>query len=280
MTEPFLGPLSPGGPILLVGAGKMGGALLEGWLAGGLDPALVAVLDPGLPSDVAERLRARGVTLAPEPSALPTPAAILFAVKPQMATEALPSAAGFVGPDTVVVSILAGTTLTTLRAGLPAGAAVVRTMPNTPASVGRGITACVAGEGVSAAQRALADRLLQACGEVVWVDDEALIDAVTGVSGSGPAYVFLMAESLARAGAAAGLPLDLAAKLARVTVEGAGELLHRSPETAPEALRRNVTSPNGTTAAALKVLMAEDGLDPLLERAVAAATARSRELAG
>ncbi|WP_020185991.1 pyrroline-5-carboxylate reductase [Methylopila sp. 73B] len=279
MTDHSIGPLSSGGPILLVGAGKMGGALLDGWLAGGLDPALVAVVDPGLPTAAAERLAAQGVVLAPEPGSLPPPAAILFAVKPQMATAALPSVAGFIGPDTVVVSILAGTTLRTLRSGLPDGAAVVRTMPNTPASVGRGITACVAGEGVNARQRALADRLLQTCGEVVWVDDEALIDAVTGVSGSGPAYVFLMAESLARAGVAAGLSPELAGKLARATIEGAGELLHRSPET-PETLRKNVTSPNGTTAAALGVLMAADGLDPLLERAVAAATARSRELAG
>lgn len=256
----------------------MGGALLDGWLAGGLDAAFAAVIDPGLPEDAAAALRARGVRLAPEPGDLAPPAAILFAVKPQMAAEALPTAARFAGPDTVLVSILAGTTLATLSAGLPAGTAVVRAMPNTPAAVGRGITVCVAGAGVTEAQRALADRLLRASGLVEWVEDETLIDAVTGVSGSGPAYVFLLAESLARAGVAAGLAPELAVKLARATVEGAGELMFRSPEIRPETLRKNVTSPNGTTAAALQVLMDEGGLDPLLERAVAAAVDRAREL--
>ncbi|MFL1877209.1 pyrroline-5-carboxylate reductase, partial [Hansschlegelia beijingensis] len=159
------------------------------------------------------------------------------------------------------------------------GQAIIRAMPNTPAAVGRGVTGCVAGSEARPEQRDLADRLLRAVGDVVWVEDEGLIDAVTGVSGSGPAYVFLLVETLARAGVAAGLPADLAQTLARKTVEGAGELLARSSEP-PEILRRNVTSPNGTTAAALKVLMAEGGLAPLMERAVAAATRRSRELAG
>lgn len=278
-SENVAAPLAPGGPVLLVGAGKMGGALLDGWLARGLDPALVAVVDPGLPDEAAAALRARGATVAPEPGSIAAPAAILFAVKPQMVAAAIPSAAAFAGPDTVVVSILAGTTLATLSAGLPPGTAVVRAMPNTPAAVGRGITVCVAGPGVSAAQTALAHKLLQASGQVEWVEDEPLIDAVTGVSGSGPAYVFLMVECLARAGVAQGLPPELAATLARATIEGAGELLHRQPGIAPETLRTNVTSPNGTTAAALAVLMAEDGLDLLIEKAVAAAVDRARELA-
>lgn len=280
MTAEFSGPLDPGGPVLLVGAGKMGGALLDGWLAGGLDPALVAVVDPGLPPEAADVLRAKGATVAPEPGSIPPPAAILFAVKPQMAASAIPSAAAFAGPDSVVVSILAGTTLKTLAAGLPAGTAVVRAMPNTPAAVGRGITVCVAGNGVTEAQRSLAHQLLQASGVVEWVEDELLIDAVTGVSGSGPAYVFLLVECLARAGVAQGLSPELAAKLARATIEGSGELLHRQPEISPETLRKNVTSPNGTTAAALAVLMADGGLDPLIEKAVAAAADRARELAG
>ncbi|MFN7192949.1 MAG: pyrroline-5-carboxylate reductase, partial [Rhodospirillales bacterium] len=161
---------------------------------------------------------------------------------------------------------------------LGSGIAIVRAMPNTPASVGRGISGAYASPAVSPDQRALADRLLRSVGAVEWVASEALIDAVTAVSGSGPAYVFLLAEALADAGAKAGLPADLAQRLARATVAGAGELLHQAPESA-EQLRKNVTSPNGTTAAALAVLMATDGFGPLLERAVAAAAKRARELA-
>lgn len=279
MTATSVGPLQPGGPIVLIGAGKMGGALLDGWLAGELDPALAAVVDPGLPPEAAAALKGRGVTIAPDPTTLAAPAAVVLAVKPQMAADALPVAARFMKPETVLVSVLAGVTSAKLAAGLPDGAAVVRAMPNTPAAIGRGITGAFAAAGVSPAQTTLADALLKAGGQVEWLDDEGLIDAVTGVSGSGPAYVFLLAEALAQAGVKAGLPAELAARLARATVEGAGELLRRSPET-PETLRRNVTSPNGTTAAALAVLMADDGLAPLMARAVAAATDRSRELAG
>ena len=273
------GPLDAGGPVLLIGAGRMGGALLDGWLARGLDPSSVFVVDPALPEFSVERLKRAGVRLGPQAGELSNPAAILLAVKPQMAQGALPVAATFAGPDTVIVSVLAGTTLATLSAGFPKGQALVRAMPNTPAAVGRGVTGCVAGADVRPEQRDLADRLLRAVGDVVWVDDEGLIDAVTGVSGSGPAYVFLLVETLAKAGVAAGLPAELAETLARKTVEGAGELLARSAEP-PEILRKNVTSPNGTTAAALEVLMDKNGLAPLMERAVAAATRRSRELAG
>jgi pyrroline-5-carboxylate reductase len=181
------------------------------------------------------------------------------------------------GPDTLVLSIMAGRTLGFLEQALPGP--VVRAMPNTPAAVGRGITVAVPNKQVSAAQRELAQLLLTAIGAVEWVEDEALMDAVTAVSGSGPAYVFLLAETLARAGEAAGLPPDLAARLARATVAGSGELLHRSPLDAA-TLRENVTSPGGTTAAALEVLRSPKGLQPLLTEAVAAATKRSRELAG
>jgi pyrroline-5-carboxylate reductase len=181
-----------------------------------------------------------------------------------------------VGPGTLVVSIMAGTKIAALRAAC--GGAVVRAMPNTPAAIGRGITVAVAAQGVDAGQRAVADALLRATGAVEWVDDEALMDAVTAVSGSGPAYIFLLAEELARAGVAAGLPADLATKLARETVAGSGELLHCSDLDAA-TLRQNVTSPGGTTAAALGVLMGENGLKELMTRAVAAATARSKELA-
>ena len=197
-------------------------------------------------------------------------------MKPQSFREAGATFRPFTGPSTLVVSIMAGTTIAVLEA--VCGGSVVRAMPNTPAAIGRGITVAVAAKNVSAAQRAIADALLRATGSVEWVDKESLMDAVTAVSGSGPAYVFLLAEELARAGVAAGLPAELAGRLARETVAGSGELLHRS-ELAPATLRQNVTSPGGTTAAALDVLMGPNGLQPLLTRAVAAATQRSKDLA-
>jgi pyrroline-5-carboxylate reductase len=265
------------GTIVLVGAGKMGSAMLDGWLALGLSPRNVAVLEPQPTPEVAA-LAARGLQLNPSAAAIGEVAAVVVAVKPQVAPEVTPSLAPFVGAATVVVSIMAGRTLAFLAGALP-GAALVRAMPNTPAAIGRGITVAVANARVSDAQRALVDALLSAVGAVEWVADEGLMDAVTALSGSGPAYVFLLAETMAQAGAAAGLPPALAATLARATVAGAGELLHRSPLDAA-TLRQNVTSPGGTTAAALDVLMAKDGLAPLMRRAIAAATARSRELAG
>ena len=279
MNAHYAGPLDLGGPALLIGAGKMGGALLDGWLARGLDPSSVFVIDPALPDHALGKLEGLGVKMAPQPGELSDPAAILIAVKPQNAEAALPIAARFAGSSTVAISIMAGTTLKTLVAGLGDGAAIVRAMPNTPAAVGRGITGAFSGHGVDEVKHARAETLLNAVGEVVWVEEEGLIDAVTGVSGSGPAYVFLLVEAMAKAGVAAGLPPETALKLARKTVEGAGELLRQSPEPA-EILRKNVTSPNGTTAAALEVLMAKDGLDPLMEKAIAAATRRAKELAG
>lgn len=277
MNAHYAGPLDPGGPVLLIGAGKMGGALLDGWLARGLDPKTAFVIDPALSEPAADRLKVAGVRLGPQPGDLADPAAILLAIKPQMVEAALPTAARFAGPSTVVISILAGTTIATLSAGLPGNAAVVRAMPNTPAAVGRGVTGAFPGPSVTPTQRARADALLRAVGDVVWLEDEALIDAVTGVSGSGPAYVFAMVEAMAKAGVAAGLPPALAETLARKTVEGAGELLRRSPEP-PEILRKNVTSPGGTTAAALEALLADDGLDPLMARTIAACVKRAREL--
>jgi len=265
------------GTILLAGAGKMGSAMLEGWLALGLSPAKVAVLEPQ-PSRELAALSERGLRLNPSRDAAGEVAALVIAVKPQVADEALPALGQFVGGTTVVVSIMAGRTLRFLADGLP-GAAIVRAMPNTPAAIGRGITAAVANARVSDEQRALVDALLSAVGAVEWIADEALMDAVTALSGSGPAYVFLLAETMARAGTAAGLPAALAATLARTTVAGAGELLHRSPLD-PATLRQNVTSPGGTTAAALEVLMGEGGLERLMSEAIAAATKRSRDLAG
>src|SRR5215471_13491619 len=263
------------GTILLAGAGKMGGAMLTGWLAQGLDPRRVAVIEPH-PSPEISALAAKGVVLNPDVKSAGTVETLVAAVKPQMFREAGALLRSFVSDQTSVVSIMAGTTIASLQE--VCGGAVVRAMPNTPAAIGRGITVAVAAKNVSASQRATADSLLRATGSVEWVEDEGLMDAVTAVSGSGPAYVFLLAEELARAGIEAGLPAELATKLARETVAGSGELLHRSDQPAA-TLRQNVTSPGGTTQAALEVLMAKDGLQPLMIRAIAAATKRSIELA-
>jgi pyrroline-5-carboxylate reductase len=268
------------GSLLLAGAGNMGYALLSGWLERGLDPARVVVQEPSPLPHIRQALETRGVAIHSSIASLPEPpAVVVMAVKPQAMDQVLPPLAALIGPQTVVVSIAAGRQIAGLAAHLPQGAAVVRAMPNTPSSVSRGITVMVGNHHVTAAQRDVCDRLLSAVGEVGWVEDEALIDAVTAVSGSGPAYVFHLAEALAQAGVAAGLAPELAAKLARWTVAGAGELLHRS-ELDPATLRKNVTSPGGTTAAALEVLMAErGGLLDLMRKAVAAAAQRSRELA-
>jgi pyrroline-5-carboxylate reductase len=264
------------GTVLLVGAGKMGGALLEGWLARGLDPRHLAVRDPAPPPEVAKLLAELRIARDPDPTKF-SPDAIVLALKPQIAADAAPQLVPFVKAKTVVVSIMAGRTIASLEKAFPS-VAIVRGMPNTPASIGRGITVAVANQRVDVAKKKLANDLLSAVGVVEWVENERLIDAVTAVSGSGPAYVFLLAESLAKAGIAAGLPAELAMKLARETVTGSGELLHRSKHDAAK-LRENVTSPGGTTAAALEILMGKEGLDPLLAKAIAAAAKRSRDLA-
>jgi pyrroline-5-carboxylate reductase len=263
------------GTIVLAGAGKMGGAMLSGWLAGGLDATRVAVIEPS-PSDEIRALAARGIRLNPPAEDAAGATTLVVALKPQMFREAGAMLKSLSGPTTLVVSIMAGTTMSSIAE--VCGGAVVRAMPNTPAAIGRGITVAVAANNVSAARRAVADALLRATGSVEWIDDEQLMDAVTAVSGSGPAYVFLLAEELARAGVEAGLPPELATRLARETVAGSGELLHRS-DVPSATLRQNVTSPGGTTAAALDVLMGPDGMQSLLTRAVATATRRSKELA-
>jgi pyrroline-5-carboxylate reductase len=263
------------GTLALAGAGKMGGAMLTGWLAGGLDARRVVVIEPQ-PSPEIAALAARGIRLNPAASDIGAVETLVLAVKPQSFREAGIALKSFTGPATLVVSIMAGATIASIAA--TCGGAVVRAMPNTPAAIGRGITVAVAAKNVSAAQRGVADALLRATGAVEWVDDETLMDAVTAVSGSGPAYVFLLAEELARAGIEAGLPEQLATRLARETVAGSGELLRRS-EASSATLRQNVTSPGGTTAAALDVLMGPDGLQQLMIRAIAAATKRSKDLA-
>ena len=263
------------GPIVLAGAGKMGGAMLTGWLAGGLDARGLTVIEPHPSSDISALVK-KGVRLNPSPKDVGAAATLVVALKPQTFREAGAMLKSFTGPSTLVVSIMAGTPIASISG--VCGGSVVRAMPNTPAAIGRGITVAVAADNVSPAQRSVADALLRATGSVEWIDDENLMDAVTAVSGSGPAYIFLLAEELARAGVEAGLPADLATRLARETVAGSGELLHRS-DLASATLRQNVTSPGGTTAAALEVLMGPDGMQSLLTRAVAAATRRSKELA-
>ncbi|WP_413992652.1 pyrroline-5-carboxylate reductase [Labrys okinawensis] len=272
------GKLDIGGKLLLLGAGKMGSAMLEGWLKLGLDPAEVGALDPHLPPEASAALTRAGIAVNPDLAGFGTPAVVLLAIKPQMMLAAMKTVAPLFGSHTLAISIMAGKTIAGIAAELPANTAIVRAMPNTPAAVGRGITGAVPNAFVTPAQKAAADALLRSTGAVEWVEDEALIDAVTAVSGSGPAYVFNLVEALAAAGVKAGLPADMAMRFARATIVGSGELLHQSDLPAA-TLRQNVTSPGGTTAAALAVLMAEDGLTPLVERAVLAAQKRAGELA-
>ncbi len=273
------------GPILLVGAGRMGSALLKGWLAQGVAADRIFVQEPALTEDVAALIRDAGIGTGTPPALPAAPSVMLLAVKPQAMEGVLPSLALLAGPNTLLISIAAGTTIANIARHFAPDTAIVRAMPNTPAAIGRGITALYANAFVQPGQRDACAALLGAVGETVWLTDEAEMDAVTALSGSGPAYVFLLAECMAKAGEAAGLAPDLAAKLARATVSGAGELLYRS-DLDPAELRRNVTSPGGTTAAALSVLTGDGQggdrgpMQELLRKAIEAAARRSRELAG
>lgn len=264
-----------GRPIVLVGAGKMGGAMLAGW-ARTPPAAPVIVIDPKVSEEVAGIAAKMGATLAAAPPADTLAGVLIVAVKPQMMGDVLPSLAAMRDAETAVVSVAAGITIASLEDALGAGP-VVRTIPNTPAQIGRGVTVAVANAAVTDDQKQAATELLGAIGMVEWVDDEALIDAATAVSGSGPAYVFHVVECMAEGGRKAGLPADLAMRIARGTVSGAGALLD-STETDAATLRQNVTSPGGTTAAALEVLMGDEALQTLFADAIAAATKRAREL--
>lgn len=257
--------------LVMLGCGKMGSAMLQGWLSEGLRAQSVHVIDPH-PSDW---LRSTGVNInanLPE-----NPSVLMIAVKPQMMDEALPQVAPFGGGGTLILSVAAGTPIRTYEQSFGPGTRIVRSMPNTPAAVGKGITAIVGNSDATEADLDLAEAMLSAIGQVVRLSTEGQIDAVTGISGSGPAYIFYMIDTLAAAARAEGLPEDMAMHLAKATVAGAGALAEQAEET-PEQLRLNVTSPNGTTQAGLEVLMGENGLAPLMRRTVAAATARSREL--
>lgn len=262
--------------VVLVGAGNMGGAMLKGWIANGMSPENITVLDPSPSDAMKSMLVEQKITHAETPINVSPPDVLLLAVKPQMMEAVLPTLTGLVGDKTVAVSVAAGTTLDTICGAL-GDISAIRVMPNTPSLVSRGMSVGCPNIKASKEQRQNVYALMSAIGRMEWVEDEKLIDAVTAVSGSGPAYVFHLAECMAEAGIAAGLPEDLAMTLAVNTVSGAGELLHQSDE-APDILRKNVTSPNGTTAAALAVLMADDGMSPLIRKAVLAAKKRSEEL--
>jgi len=266
--------------LVLVGAGKMGEALLRGWLAGGLAPQRVTILEPKPSPAIAALAAERDIALNPPPEARRAPDALMLAIKPQSLEAAAPALTWLASPDTLVVSILAGKRVADLAARLPHARAFVRVMPNTPAAVGRGASAGAANAAVTAEQHGWTEKLMGAVGQFDWLADETLIDAVTAISGSGPAYVFALVEAMAEAGEKLGLPAELAMKLARATVEGAGELLHRQPAVTAAKLRENVTSPGGTTAAALAILRAPDGYPALLAKAAEAARDRARELAG
>ncbi len=266
------------GTLVLVGAGKMGGAMLEGWLATGADAEKLVVIDPFASVGMKALLAKHSVSLNPAVAGITNAEVVLVAVKPQMMDEVLPTIVSLGASKPLILSVAAGSTIATFERFFGKHAAVIRTIPNTPAAIGRGITAMCANSNVSAKQLQLATDLLKAIGEVVTVDREELIDCVTAVSGSGPAYVFYMTECLARAAEKIGIPPALAMQLARATVAGSGELM-RVTGTEAATLRQDVTSPNGTTYAALQVLMADDGMGPLFERAVKAAAVRSKELA-
>ena len=266
--------------VVLVGAGKMGGAMASGWLEAGLAASSLAILEPDPSAEVATLASACGAALNPEIAALAPPDVLALAVKPQSFGPVAAQMAPLAGKGTLVLSILAGKTIANLRARLPQARAFVRAMPNTPAAIRRGVTAAFANSEVSAGQRRWSEILFGAVGSFYWLEDETAIDAVTAISGSGPAYVFALTEALAAAAERLGLAADLSMRLARGTVEGAGELMRRESAAAPATLRRNVTSPGGTTAAALAVLQGAGGLDDLMTRAAAAARARAAELAG
>ena len=264
--------------IALIGAGNMGGAMLAGWLANGFSKDAITIIDPSPNAVMTESIAHNNLRHEAAVPANFFADVIIIALKPQIMDAALPALQAITGPKTVSVSVAAGKTLADLKAGL-GDTAIIRAMPNTPAQVRRAITVCVGNEKITGNHKKNVTVLLKSIGQVEWVDDEALIDAVTGLSGSGPAYVFHLVEAMSKAGQNAGLSKELADNLAKATVCGAGELMFQS-QFVPSKLRENVTSPNGTTQAALEVLMGEDGLTKLMTTAVAAATKRAGELAG
>jgi pyrroline-5-carboxylate reductase len=265
-------------PLLFFGAGKMGGAMLDGALKAGWPAAAITVIDPHPSADLSALALMMGFAL--NPASIAKPRLVIAAIKPQKLDEAAADLRQIVDADTIFLSIMAGKSIADIAMRLPALVKIIRAMPNTPAAIGRGITGAYALPSLEAEDLALVQQVLAALGALEWVASEALIDAVTALSGSGPAYVFFLVEALAKAGEKAGFSPELAMRFARATVEGAGALLHAAPQIEAAILRQNVTSPGGTTAAALEHLMAEDGLIPLMERTVLAAQARAKALSG
>ena len=263
--------------LLLIGCGKMGKALLKGWLNHGILPKAITIVEPMGIESVGAGKNVRVLASPNEIEASYKPGIIIFAIKPQVMDEIVPNYKRFVSPNTLYLSIAAGKPSTYFERLLGKKGAIIRTMPNTPAAVGCGMTVAFANPNVKKEQKQFAQFLLETIGKVSWLDDEASMDAVTAVSGSGPAYIFLLIECLTKAGKRLGLDPILAEQLARETVIGCGELVKKSDETA-ENLRQNVTSPGGTTAAALKILTGQNGMEALMIKAVEAATLRSQEL--
>jgi pyrroline-5-carboxylate reductase len=266
------------GTLVLAGVGKMGGAMLEGWLKAGADPKKIVAIDPKPPQEVLDLLTRHGIRHNPPIASITNAEVIIIAVKPQVMDDVLPNLVSLKSSHPLILSVAAGKTIATFAKHFGSDAAIIRTIPNTPAAIGRGITAMNANPNVSKTQMELANALLSSTGEVVTVADESMIDLVTAVSGSGPAYIFYLTECMAAAGEKIGLPPALAMQLARATVAGSGELMRQSGIDAA-ILRQNVTSPKGTTYAALQILMADDGMKPLFEKAITAAAKRSKELA-
>ena len=266
--------------LALIGAGNMGFALLEGWAGQGLQGQAVSIIEPNQSTQLKNLCKNKGFHLFSEPKSPAPSDAVVLAIKPQMLDASIQAAENFLHSGAVLISILAGKSIRDLSARFPQVRSIVRAMPNTPAAVGRGMTGLYANDATNPQQRDLTESLLKPISQIEWLSQEKEIDMLTAISGSGPAYVFYLVESLAAAGVKLGLSSALSQRLARATIEGAGELLHQMPDVSAEELRKRVTSPGGTTAAALAILMKDDGLSLVLDQAVSAARKRAEELAG
>ena len=268
-----------GGPLLLVGAGKMGVAMATGWLQAGLAPGQLVIQDPAPGEDAQKLIEKHGLANGEDPELAAPASIIVLAVKPQMMADVLPKLREKADEQTLFISVAAGQSLSTMSAPLNDDQPIVRAMPNTPASIGRGMSVACANKAVTPKQIEQCTKLLEAVGEISWIEDEAQMDAVTAVSGSGPAYLFALTECLALAGMQQGLDKKLAWQLAKTTMEGAAALMQQASQS-PVILRQNVTSKGGTTQAALDVLMGKKGLPKLMGRTIQAATERSKALSG
>lgn len=259
--------------VTLVGCGKMGGALMRKWVSSAPQISFSVIEPHDITAPGVKHFRSTDDAK----EALHDADAVILAVKPQVMADICVRIAPLTHEKTLFLSIAAGQSLSTLEKNLGEGRAVIRSMPNTPAAVGKAMTTCIANAHVSAEQKALATQLLESAGRVAWLEDESLMDSVTALSGSGPAYVFYLVERLTESGQKLGLPEELATVLARQTIIGAAALMEAEPETPAAVLRQNVTSPGGTTETALRIVM--DGrMQEIFDEALRAAHNRSREL--